>query len=568
MNEWFPSPARQTIRGNLLPLRNSVIQRKCDCGEHSMGGECDECKKKHSTLQRSAVGTATQSAVPPVVHEVLRSQGQPLERNTRGFMESRLGQDFSRVRVHSDAQAGESARAVGALAYTVGHDLVFAPQQFAPKTASGRLLLAHELAHTVQQEHPRPQSQTLQISDSTQHEREADLAARVATAGQILSAPSLTSAVGLARFSDTGHHVIEEAGLSDAGFSSDQIKAIEKGNIQRDYSQIGAVGNFLLLCDPKGFGGYKAEEHFDNFIFDAVTNRWRTRGTAKPFLHDDPNTPDRSPIDYIESELMILAKAGLSDHSLVHLGNAFHTVEDFFAHSNFVELSNKDLSFGKDLVTGSFEGESANSDASLAHTLRAISDPKMRPHYDQQAEAATARTEPRSHSRIAKDTPGTRNYDQARRLAALVIQSLGGDVRASLMPGDAQQREQMMAGTVAKIRRYLQPPNPNDRWWENLVANDKGRIDQRLDEAAAHTPVTANQCVFSPLRNIEASASSSWKLPIGVAIPVRVGTNQIWLQGGLGVTSPLPLDRSVLDAPAATGEKSQLIGGVQLTGTF
>lgn len=70
--------------------------------------------------------------------------GQPLDATTRAFMEPRFGHDFSQVRVHTDAQAAESARTVHALAYTVGHSLVFDTGQYSPTTASGRRLLAHE----------------------------------------------------------------------------------------------------------------------------------------------------------------------------------------------------------------------------------------------------------------------------------------------------------------------------------------------------------------------------------------------------------------------------------------
>lgn len=139
-----------TIHWPVAPA-GPVLQRKCACGEHSVGGECDECKKKHPTLQRSAIGAAVQSAVPPVVHEVLRSPGQPLERNTRGFMESRFGQDFSRVRVHTDARAEESAASVAASAFTVGDQLVFNRGQYSPHSFDGRKLIAHELTHVVQQ---------------------------------------------------------------------------------------------------------------------------------------------------------------------------------------------------------------------------------------------------------------------------------------------------------------------------------------------------------------------------------------------------------------------------------
>jgi hypothetical protein len=81
----------------------------------------------------------------------LHSPGQALDTGTRSFMESRFGQDFSRVRVHADAQAAASARAVNALAYTVGPDLVFGAGRYAPGSTEGRRLLAHELAHVVQQ---------------------------------------------------------------------------------------------------------------------------------------------------------------------------------------------------------------------------------------------------------------------------------------------------------------------------------------------------------------------------------------------------------------------------------
>ena len=89
--------------------------------------------------------------VPPIVHKVLQSPGQPLDEYTRVFMESRFGHDFSKVRVHTDAMAAESARAVNALAYTVGRDVVFREGRYVPRAAEGNKLLAHELAHVVQQ---------------------------------------------------------------------------------------------------------------------------------------------------------------------------------------------------------------------------------------------------------------------------------------------------------------------------------------------------------------------------------------------------------------------------------
>jgi hypothetical protein len=110
----------------------------------------DKCRKKKPLLQRSAIISAPET-VPPIVHAVLRSPGTPLDSATRSFMEPRFGRDFSHVRIHTDAKAAESARAVDALAYTVDGGVVFGKGKHAPGTSSGRRLLAHELAHVVQQ---------------------------------------------------------------------------------------------------------------------------------------------------------------------------------------------------------------------------------------------------------------------------------------------------------------------------------------------------------------------------------------------------------------------------------
>jgi hypothetical protein len=85
------------------------------------------------------------------VHEVLKSEGQPLPSSTQAFFESSFGHDFSQVRLHTDAEAAKSAERLDALAYTVGSDVVFGDGQYAPETSVGKQLLAHELTHVVQQ---------------------------------------------------------------------------------------------------------------------------------------------------------------------------------------------------------------------------------------------------------------------------------------------------------------------------------------------------------------------------------------------------------------------------------
>jgi Domain of unknown function (DUF4157) len=108
-------------------------------------------------LQRTA-GNASVSRLltedderSPVKDLLASSAGQPLDRSTQALMQSRLGQDFGDVRVHSDGRATESAKAVNAHAYTVGTDVVFQSDKYAPETESGKKMLAHELTHVVQQ---------------------------------------------------------------------------------------------------------------------------------------------------------------------------------------------------------------------------------------------------------------------------------------------------------------------------------------------------------------------------------------------------------------------------------
>jgi len=121
---------------------------------------------EHIQTKRVQATDTGQITAPPSVHEVLGSPGQPLDPATRAFMEPRFGRDFSYVRVHTGPTAEQSTQDVEALAYTVGHDIVFGTSRFAPGTQEGQRLLAHELTHVVQQtralqRQPAPTSKSL-----------------------------------------------------------------------------------------------------------------------------------------------------------------------------------------------------------------------------------------------------------------------------------------------------------------------------------------------------------------------------------------------------------------------
>jgi hypothetical protein len=141
------------VSEQVMRIPEPQLQHACACG-----GGCPKCQmnqavQAHERLQTKRVQASDpgQIAAPPIVHEVLRSPGQSLDPEVRAFMEPRFGHDFSRVRVHSDAAAEQSAQSVNAIAYTVGQNIVFGAGSFAPGTGEGRRLIAHELAHVVQQ---------------------------------------------------------------------------------------------------------------------------------------------------------------------------------------------------------------------------------------------------------------------------------------------------------------------------------------------------------------------------------------------------------------------------------
>jgi hypothetical protein len=109
-------------------------------------------EKEYAQAKRENNRTAPESpSMTMPIPSIREENGRPLDANTRAFMEPRFGYDFGRVRVHTGGRAAGSAQAVHARAYTVGRDIVFDKNQYAPETIRGRQLLAHELTHVVQQ---------------------------------------------------------------------------------------------------------------------------------------------------------------------------------------------------------------------------------------------------------------------------------------------------------------------------------------------------------------------------------------------------------------------------------
>jgi uncharacterized protein DUF4157/heterokaryon incompatibility protein Het-C len=520
-------------------------------------------------LQRVAINAAPMNETSPVVQEVLRSQGQPLDAGSRDLMEPRFAQDFSsapiqtnavrpvptnlmigasndhfeeearamaqnslgrsapldgprrdfsRVRIHADDKAAESARAVNAQAYTVANHIVFGEGRYAPQNRAGQELLAHELTHVVQQ------------------------------AGR--------GETRISRFSDTDHHIVEEVALKLEALSAEEIKQIHLGNTKRDYSQLPAQLNLVLLCDPSNYGGYKAVEHIDNFRWDEELQKWQSRENPGAFGKKDP-------ITHIDEELGLFVGALPDKAAFQHVGSAFHTIEDFFAHSNFIELTHNDYTHGRELVTGSVGGP---DDVSILKILESISSSETAPYYGAQANRDIAAAPQQSHPRMAKDYRSNRYYMEAVVLATLVIQEIGPDIVSIRDLTSKEQRMKYVRDVImTKVKRYLRPPNPQDKWWEALRSARGRGVEAAIRETAARTPVTTNQCILSPLRSIEASRDSNLKL-IGPTFPVSTKHGHVLVQVGTGFSIP-PAFASPTGAVLPRSPEFVPVG-VQITGRF
>lgn len=144
--------AERVLRGHQAPAASAdssgALRRQCAC--EGSGTPCAECEKE-KTIQRRASGAAAPVDAPSIVHRVVQSPGSPLDGRVRREMEHSFDFDFSRVRVHTGREASESARAIGAHAYTSGQHIVFGDGQYEASHTEGRRLIAHELAHVVQQ---------------------------------------------------------------------------------------------------------------------------------------------------------------------------------------------------------------------------------------------------------------------------------------------------------------------------------------------------------------------------------------------------------------------------------
>ena len=144
-----------SVAERVLRMPEARTQRKCrECEAEdriSSGTMRRVAATPSPSVRRRATEADASGDAPPIVNDVISGAGRSLDPGTRSFMESRFRHDFSDVRIHTGSRAAESARAVNAVAYTVGPHVVFEEGAYRPETDAGRRLIAHELTHVIQQ---------------------------------------------------------------------------------------------------------------------------------------------------------------------------------------------------------------------------------------------------------------------------------------------------------------------------------------------------------------------------------------------------------------------------------
>lgn len=143
-------------------------------------------------------GDGELAGAPAPVRRLAESGGgRSLPAPVRAFMHAHFRYDFGHVRIHDDARAAEAARSVGALAYALGSDIVFGRGAFRPQTPAGLHLVAHELAHVIQQDREPSSSRQRYVVGPVDDplERAAGRAASAVVRGEQSSAPSSSHAV-------------------------------------------------------------------------------------------------------------------------------------------------------------------------------------------------------------------------------------------------------------------------------------------------------------------------------------------------------------------------------------
>ncbi len=304
---------------NAMTIPSGSLQRKCACAESSEGG-CESCRQKSMALQRHS-HKKTVPAVPSLVHDVLRSPGQPLAESTRAYFEPRFGHDFSAIRVHADHRAARSAAAIGAEAYTVGRNVVFGGNRYSPQTSSGRKLIAHELTHAVQQGLSRYSAGTQLKVIPPEHasEQQAEHVAGRSASGRSIANALIPASLGVAREPSPNTQASPET-LTETVTGGESAGTQTTGGTGSTGSGGGGAGRPVFFCSKPILG---SSLHGQSHAFFRVGGSG-AGNTTYELEHDKPcpcawqgfprtNDPD----DFNASNATCIAAPAISESCLV-----------------------------------------------------------------------------------------------------------------------------------------------------------------------------------------------------------------------------------------------------------
>jgi hypothetical protein len=277
-------------------------------------------RREHS--KRVAPQAPIRGPQPPArsgVRPAARREGEPLDPRTRADMETRFGRDFGHVRLHTDSDAGASALALGARAYTVGRDIAFSPGAYEPTSSSGRQLLAHELAHVTDRHEAGAASRGASRIDSPNSagERQAADASHAVLAGRSAGPAPAASEAGVV------HRSLLGAGIG--GVLGGLIGGVGLGLLGGLLGPAGAVAGAII----GGLGGLVAGA----IIGDLASRRERAltsdeRDYAWEIYHDA--------IDY--DAVRITRGSALSAGAARTTGNTINLQDEHFVRDT-MELS-------------------------------------------------------------------------------------------------------------------------------------------------------------------------------------------------------------------------------------
>jgi hypothetical protein len=258
---------------------------------HRTCQECDEEELRRQPLDNDEEEILQTKEAPGQTPEItpdlaglisgLQGRGNPLPKFVRAFFESRFGRDFSQVRIHTDESSAKMARAIDSKAFTVGHDVVFAAGHYTPGTLSGRMLLAHELTHVVQQRKTNPISD--QFYSCHRHNRRiigrASTFSTLAVGTETVQLGRLEPIMGPGE--ESRHRIREEVGQLSERYI--RISQMQLTNWEQQHAN-----EYTAIFDPDDdslFGYYKSSNGYEQIRDREGTLVWSNEiGLTQPIL--------------------------------------------------------------------------------------------------------------------------------------------------------------------------------------------------------------------------------------------------------------------------------------------